>query len=93
MKVRLTVGTEADLGRIAAYLQARSPRGAHRVEAHLQAAFRLIEAYPGIGQKRRRGIRRLVLTRYPYLIFYGVDDARGEVRVFTIRHAARRPFG
>ncbi|WP_375461494.1 type II toxin-antitoxin system RelE/ParE family toxin [uncultured Enterovirga sp.] len=68
-------------------------QAARRVEAQLQAAFRLLEAFPFAGQERREGVRRYALTRYPYVIFYGLDATAGEVRVFTIRHAARRPVG
>lgn len=89
MKLRLTLRAEADLNRIAAYIQARNPPAARRVEAELHAAFQLIAAHPWIGHTRARGVRRFALPRYPYLIFYGVDERVGEVRVFTVRHAAR----
>lgn len=89
MRLRLTLRAEADLKRIAAYIHARNPPAARRVEAELQAAFQLIAAYPQIGHMRARDVRRFALPRYPYLIFYGVDEGAGEVRVFTVRHAAR----
>jgi toxin ParE1/3/4 len=35
------------------------------------------------------GVRKLVVRRYPYLIYYIVDQAAVEVRILTIQHAAR----
>ena len=46
--------------------------------------------HPFAGQAtNRRGIRRVVVTPYPYVLTYRV--AEDEIIVRTIRHAARRP--
>lgn len=45
---------------------------------------------PFAGQAtNRQGVRRIVLTPYPYLIFYRVTDS--EIVVLRFRHAARKP--
>jgi toxin ParE1/3/4 len=39
------------------------------------------------------GVRKIVARRYPYIVYYGVDDATQEVIVITILHPAReRPY-
>ncbi|GJE61161.1 type II toxin-antitoxin system RelE/ParE family toxin [Methylobacterium trifolii] len=90
MKLRLTPRAENDLFEIAAYLVARNPQAARRVEDALQDGFALIATYPHVGHVLREGVRRLALPRYPYLIFYGVREADDAVDVFAVRHAARR---
>ena len=90
MRVRLTRQAEADLDRIAAYIHERSPQGAVRVEAEVRSALRLIGSFPFAGSLQRRGSRQFAIARYPYLIFYDVDEKASEVQVLTIRHASRR---
>jgi plasmid stabilization system protein ParE len=35
------------------------------------------------------GVRRLVTRRYPYLVYYEIDDGTDEVAILAIRHPAR----
>ena len=91
MRIRLTPQAKADAEEIAAYLEPRSPEGAQRVEEAIQEALALIARYPEIGHERQQRVRRFALPRYPYLIFYRVDEPSDAVEVFAIRHAARRP--
>lgn len=93
MRLRLTLRAEGDVEGIAACLAARSPGAARRVEGQLRSALRLIAVHPYVGRERRGGVRRFAIPRSPYLIFYDVDAAADEVRVLTIRHAARREIG
>ena len=37
----------------------------------------------------KRGLRRLAIVPYPYLVFYNVTDE--EVIIIGMRHAARNP--
>lgn len=90
MRVRLTPRAEADLDGISAYLEPRNPQGARRVEAALQEALAILAQYPKVGHGLREGVRRLPLPRYPYLIFYRLNEAADEVDVLPVRHAARR---
>lgn len=90
MKLRLTPRAESDLVEIASYLVKRNPQAARRVEDALHDAFALIGTYPQVGHELRDGVRRLALPRYPYLIFYGVNEAEAMIDVFAVRHAARQ---
>ena len=90
MKLRLTPRAESELAEIASYLVVRNPQAARRVEDALQDAFELIAAYPRVGNDLRDGVRRLAIPRYPYLIFYGVNEVDGAADVFAVRHAARQ---
>jgi toxin ParE1/3/4 len=35
------------------------------------------------------GVRKLVTRRYPYLVYYTVDEASEEIVIITIQHPAR----
>jgi toxin ParE1/3/4 len=55
----------------------------------IQSLFLLLEEHPYAGQSTDLpGVRRLIVSPYPYLIFYRVTD--NEVIVQRIRHASRR---
>jgi toxin ParE1/3/4 len=73
------------------YIEARSPDGAARVEARLRAILTLIERQSFVGRKTSiPGVRRIVLTPYPYLIDYHVGD--DEVVIQRFRHTDRKPL-
>ncbi|MDQ0472326.1 type II toxin-antitoxin system RelE/ParE family toxin [Labrys wisconsinensis] len=91
MKLAVTPKAYADMEAIRAYLIGRSPAAAGRVGAAFLDAFRIIAEHPNIGRQLARRVRRFVLPRYPYLVFYKVTEA--EVQILAVRHAARRPEG
>lgn len=90
MKLRYTTPAARDLDRILTYLAERSPQGARNVQARIQETISLLLEYPGVGQPTsRRGMRRIVVSPYPYLIFYRVTGEA--IIIHAIRHGARNP--
>ena len=90
MKIRYTAPAFADLSLILDYIAARSPQGANRVQARIQAVIELLISHPHIGVRTEDpAIRRLTTLPYPYLVFYEITET--EVIVHAIRHAARNP--
>lgn len=92
MNLRFTRRAVRELESIADYIHARNPAASRRVMRALQSAFELIATHPQVGRAQERGLHRLALPRFPYLIFYRVDDLAEVVAVITIRHGARKPF-
>jgi addiction module RelE/StbE family toxin len=91
MKVVFTKPALAELDAIAAYLSERNPAAAASVVAHIERIATQLSRFPLMGHpKYKPGVRMIPLRRYPYLIFYAVET--DEVRVLSIRHAARRPL-
>jgi toxin ParE1/3/4 len=90
VKVRFTLPALADLEAILDYLAARSPQGAARVQARIKTFVDLLSSHPLIGTRTDDPtIRRLVVTPYPYLVFYEAGDE--EIVIHSVRHAARDP--
>lgn len=91
LTIRFDPRALADLATIRDYLIERSPSGAERVRVHLVETIERLADFPFLGrQTDEPNVRVLVLTRYPYLVFYAVvgDD----VVVLHVRHGAREPF-
>ena len=92
MRLRYTRSALADLDAILAYISARSPIGAERVQARIKAVTDLLLHHPRIGARTEDpAIRRMTTSPYPYLIFYELAEL--EIIVHTVRHGARDPSG
>jgi toxin ParE1/3/4 len=90
VKLRYTLRAAQELEQVLSYIDDRSPEGARRVRARIQAVIDLIASHPQSGQLTSAGrLRRIVVHPHPYLIFYAATD--DEVVIHGVRHAARRP--
>ena len=90
MRLRYTRRALIDLQAILDYVAARSPQGATRVHARIQAVTKLLLERPLLGaQTANPRIRRLPTRPHRYLVFYEV--AGDEVIIHAVRHAARNP--
>ncbi len=90
MNIRYTARAIADLQEIADYLMPRSLQGAASVGLAIKLAIDQLEHFPGLGRPQTvKGVRKMVVRTYPYLVFYAVDTGEGEVVILSIQHAAR----
>ncbi|SRR5258706_15870079 len=91
LNIRFDAKAVSDLADVRNYLVERSPQGAERVRLHILGAIDRLTEFPFLGRPTDApDVRVLVLTRYPYLIFYAV--AGPDVVILHIRHASRSPF-
>ena len=92
MKVHFTDQAADDLEGIHAYLVARSPLGARNVQLAMQSTFTQLAAFPYLGRAQTSpSLLKLGVTRYPYNVYYTVDQAADEVVIITVRHTSRAP--
>ncbi len=46
--------------------------------------------FPYLGRRQKvEGVRKLVTRRYPYLVYYTVDDGAEEIIILFIQHPAQ----
>jgi toxin ParE1/3/4 len=89
VKLRVTRRAATQIEKALDYIEAESPQGANRMRERIQTLFLLLAHHPYAGQATDLpGVRRLVVSPYPYLIFYRVTD--NEVIVQRMRHTSRR---
>jgi toxin ParE1/3/4 len=90
VKLRYTQKAAQELSEVLDEIALHSPQGGRSVGARIQTMIELLRQFPTAGQLTSKGrLRRLVVTPYPYLIFYRVtQDA---VVIHGVRHAARQP--
>ncbi len=90
MKLRFTPRAAQDLAGIAEYIHARSPAAARKVRAAILHSLQNLVLFPQVGRAQTvAGVRKLVTRKYPYVVYYTVDEKSEEVIVLTIQHPAR----
>lgn len=91
MRVRFSPRAVRDLDAISAYIRARNPAAAIRVRAAILAMIETLALFPYAGRRQTtEGMRKLVVPKYPYIVYFTVDDAAETIGIVTIRHGARR---
>ncbi|MBM3527916.1 MAG: type II toxin-antitoxin system RelE/ParE family toxin [Alphaproteobacteria bacterium] len=90
MKVRISRRAARDLSDIADYIRARNPSAALRVRDAILDSLNILTRFPNAGRQQGvEDVRKLIVPRYPYLIYYTVAPAQGEAVVVAIQHAAQ----
>jgi addiction module RelE/StbE family toxin len=88
MKVRYAPRARNDIDEIAEYIQKDNPRAATAVVRQLRATGRLLGRHPELGRRTQHpSIRVKRAGRYPYLMYYRVDDE--QVTIVHVRHGSR----
>lgn len=90
MKLRFTPRAVRDLAEIADTIRIHNPSAALRVRAAILDAIDLVTSISSAWPCQDvAGVRKIVVRRFPHLVYYAVDEAAAEIAVLTIRHAAR----
>ena len=90
MKLKFTPRAVQDLADIAAYIHQQNPPAALRVRSAILESLQNLVLFPHIGRRQTvEGVRKLVTRRYPYLVYYTIDNVADEIIVLTIQHPAR----
>ncbi|MEA2877165.1 MAG: toxin ParE1/3/4 [Hyphomicrobiales bacterium] len=89
MKVRYTVPAQVDLDDLYNFVSDNNPFAAERIKRQIRVDAELLGELPYIARESDYpGIRIRKVRRYPYLIFYSVQE--DEVHILRVRHGARR---
>jgi len=91
MRLRFTLRATRDLAEIADYIHERNPHAAVRVRAAILDSLQTLVLFPEAGRRQTvEGVRKLIVRRYSYLVYYSIDRSADEILILTIRHSARR---
>ena len=91
MKIVYSKRATAALFAISAYLKPLSPQGAKHVRNAIRATLSQLTKFPRLANLQATpGVHKIITAKYPYLIYYTIDDTAGTISVVTIRHASQR---
>jgi plasmid stabilization system protein ParE len=90
MKLRFAPRATQDLAAIANYIREHNPQAALRVRSAILGSLQNLVLFPHLGRTQQvEGVRKVVTRRYPYLVYYTIDDAADEIVILTIQHPAQ----
>lgn len=90
MKVRWSETALAQLDDIFLYIHERNRSAALSVAKRIEDLAAMLGEFPLIGHLTDEAeVRVLPVVRYPFMIFYAIDAAAGEVVILHVRHTAR----
>ncbi len=90
MNLRLTLAAERDLDSISRYLRERNPTASFRVREAIVTSMRNLVDLPFVGHAITPNVRRIVVPKFGYLIYYTVLPHHDEISILPIRHPSRR---
>ena len=92
MRIRYRPTALAQLDAIFDYLKDRNPAAARRVIATIKHSIDLLADFPRSAKPSEiPGIREMPIVKYPYVVFYAVDDDAQEVFILRVRHTSQDP--
>jgi addiction module RelE/StbE family toxin len=92
MKLRFTPRAVQDLADLADYIHARNPKPAQHVRAAILQSLQNLVLFPHVGRAQSvEGVRKLITRKYPYLVYYTVDEPGEEIVILSIQHPSREP--
>jgi toxin ParE1/3/4 len=90
LAVLFTPRANAELLAAVRWWRSHRPEAPRLVDEELEHALRRIAVYPRSGALvRGRDVRRVVLRRTEYLLFYRVRPRLGRIEVISLSHARR----
>ncbi|MBH0204723.1 MAG: type II toxin-antitoxin system RelE/ParE family toxin [Nitrospira sp.] len=89
--MRLEFHPEAELELIeaAVYYETQVPELGERFESEIRRATDLLLDQPGIGLPANPNLRKIILTRFPFTLYYSVTA--DVLRIEAVAHQHRRP--
>lgn len=87
MVIEWSARAKRDYDSLVAYNSAESPSGAKRIASRIQKRIADLQEMPLQGSLLPKGLRRLEITRTPYLLIFRID--RDAVRIVRILHGRR----
>ena len=93
LPVKPTLRAAAEIRRASAWWRANREAAPFALAEDIERAFELVAAQPGIGSRARNakkeGVRRLLLSRTGYYLYYQVNAEAGRIEVLALWHSRR----
>jgi len=90
LKLEYSERAVSEISGIVEYLRVRNPHAAQRVALELKTAVQVVAQFPYSGRDVGNGIRVFPVGRYPYLIYWTIQN--DIVSVLHVRHTSRTPW-
>jgi plasmid stabilization system protein ParE len=89
-RVEFHEAAELELNEAADFYDLRDPGLGGAFLDEVERSFDQIARHPEAAARVRSAVRKRILARFPYSIFYSIH--RDQLRILAIAHQKRRPF-
>ncbi len=89
MKVELSADAVGEIAEAVVWYRDIGQSLAEAFVSELDIRMKWIERYPELPVVRKRGVRAVLLHRFPYFIFYRLRQ--GNIEVLSVYHTRRKP--
>lgn len=89
--IKLLPIVHVDLRNAKKWCHAKNPILAEEFKAEVNKEIEYIGEYPEHYQRKHKELRQSLVTRFPYAIFYLVDEEQKRIIVFGVLHIHRNP--
>ncbi len=90
LSLRLHYDAELELNDAADYYDRGSPGLGSAFIDEVESGFERIRSYPDGAPEVAKGIRKRVLSKFPYALVYEVREE--DVRILAVAHQRKRPY-
>jgi len=73
-RVEFTPEASEDVAEAFSWYERQQPGLGREFETHLDSAIAMIRAMPAAGSPVHRGLRRCLLARFPFAVYYAAED-------------------
>ena len=91
LRVRVTEQAFADMHKATLWYEEKQPNLGERFTHELERYYGVLETRPLLGRSVKGNIRRVVMSRFPYEIFYAYNVQEGTIYVLVIHHSSQNP--
>jgi len=91
-KIRYRPTALVQLDAVFSYIATHNRPAARRVIAYIKRSIARLADFPYSAKPSEiPDIRELPIVRYPYIVFYAVDEDKREVLILRVRHTSQDP--
>lgn len=90
-KIKLLPIVHTDLRKAKKWYHEKSETLAQEFKAEVNKEIDCIGEYPEHYQRKYKELRQSLVTRFPYAIFYLVEEEQKRIVVFGVLHTSRNP--
>ena len=91
-RIRYLPKAVRQLDEILSYIATHNRSAAHRVAGTIRRSIERLAEFPYSSRASEvPGVRELPIVRYPYIVFYSVNDETREIHVLRVCHTAQDP--
>ena len=90
-KIKLLPIVQTDLGKAKKWYREKSEILAEEFKTEVNKEIDYIGKHPEHYQRKHKELRQSLVTRFPYVIFYLVEEEQKRIIIFGVLHTSRNP--